>query len=170
MRGIGCTQAHPCIETDVRLHSRPLTIFFRTDISTVEKSDLSYIFIRYTRPSISAATMVYVMTLAPPDLPLPLEAIAILIFRMPGLSSTPWNGLSWRDLEKSSRSCFNDLCLLARALNDLSKSGVGIMSKFIEHILNRSARKLAFLNHLYLFPAVSDTLCQYVNLTLLARR
>ena len=45
---------------------------------------------------------------------------------------------------------------MARLLKDLSKSGVGITSKFIQHIFYSPAWQLAILYHLYLSEAVAD--------------
>ena len=46
-------------------------------------------------------------------------------------------------------------CLLARGLKDLSKSGVGITSKFIEHVFYGATWKLPFLDHLHLLEAMA---------------
>ncbi len=53
-------------------------------------------------------------------------------------------------------SFFKDRCLLARALKDFSKSGVGITSKFIEHVLYGATGKFPFLYHFYLLQSFAD--------------
>lgn len=45
--------------------------------------------IKYTSPSFSANMIVYVITLAPPDFPLPFELMVIRILRTPGVNSSP---------------------------------------------------------------------------------
>ena len=64
---------------------------------------------RYTVPSSSVTRTLYVITLAPPDLPAPLDLIAILIFRIPAVNSTPCNGFRSSSATKAFTSSFKDL-------------------------------------------------------------
>lgn len=103
----------------------------------VEKSLLSYISRRYTFPDIGEVYEVRVITRAPPDLPRPFEVMAMRIFLMPGVSSSPCSGFFSRLSIRRRRSFFKDLWRLARALADLSKRLVVSISKFIEEAAGR---------------------------------
>ena len=71
------------------------------------------------------------LTLAPPDLPRPFEEIAILIFRMPGLSSSPCNGFSSNEVMSLFKSDFIERCLFIKDFTDFSNPEVVFTSKFI---------------------------------------
>ena len=88
----------------------------------------------------------------------PFEAIAILIFRMPGLSSTPWNGFSSREMIRSFKSFLKDLCRFCRIFASLSNSAVVDTLKLIDKIHCRFCRDCSGFHLFYLLPTASKAL------------
>ena len=82
-------------------------------------------------PLSQSLTAINEIILAPPDFPLPLDAMAILIFLTPGSISTPkkgfWMSYFW-NCDKSERRL---LYFFAKRLTSLSKSGTVLIVQFI---------------------------------------
>lgn len=72
--------------------------------------DLSYTERRYIVPSTECIniSVEYVITLAPPLLPLPLDAMEILTFRTPLPKSVPMVGFSFNSRTNEARSLRNE--------------------------------------------------------------
>ncbi len=107
------------------------TICFITSTLTVDASSLSYMSSNTICPLFASVSMLNVITLAPPDYPLPFDFITMRIFRIFLVISTPCRGFSLRLSRKSLKSFLKLGYFLVRRLASLAKSLETLMLQLI---------------------------------------